>query len=300
MIHTELHTLKRQVNDMNTNNDLNDDQDATWGGKRTRYIYNYTLECTDDLISHTEDDSDVTESVHSVQSKTTMEAISEADLSSDKSCGSDCDCNGRTNHTEFDVVSTSSSCHNLETNSSDSSTLIDFKVTNNIINCDDYPDNGYNPEDTDGRVNTPKTDLPPPACFKTCLQCRKENPNPYFQYCFVCFRYRMEFFGSKPRPKTKNVKRLNNVSKPKKEYNILENSQKSSPSNSQPGVSTRIENSNDICNICYIMPKNGVFNHGKIGHIYCCYSCAKKLWRKSNKCPLCNVRIKFVTKMIVV
>jgi len=51
--------------------DLNDDQDATWGGKRTRYIYNYTLECTDDLISHTEDDSDVTESVHSVQSKTT-------------------------------------------------------------------------------------------------------------------------------------------------------------------------------------------------------------------------------------
>jgi len=49
--------------------DLNDDQDATWGGKRTRYIYNYTLQSSD-LISIT-DDSDVTESVHSVQSKTT-------------------------------------------------------------------------------------------------------------------------------------------------------------------------------------------------------------------------------------
>ncbi|XP_016656910.1 uncharacterized protein LOC100162540 isoform X2 [Acyrthosiphon pisum] len=185
-----VHTVKRQVNDMNTNNDLNDDQDATWGGKRTRYIYNYTMQCPEDLISNTEDDSDVTESVHSVQSKTTMEAISEADLSSVKSCGSDCDCNGRTNYTEFDVVSTSSSCHNIESNSSDSSTLIDFKVTNNIINCDDtLQDNGYNPDciDTDGRV-TPKTELPPPACFKTCLQCRKENPNPYFQYCFVCFR----------------------------------------------------------------------------------------------------------------
>jgi len=57
-----------------------------------------------------------------------VEAISEADLSSDKSCGSDCDCNGRTNHTEFEVVSTSpSSCH-IASNSSDSSTLIDFKV----------------------------------------------------------------------------------------------------------------------------------------------------------------------------
>jgi len=49
--------------------DLNDDHDATWGGKRTRYLYNYTLQCSD-IISNT-DDSDVTESVHSVQSKTT-------------------------------------------------------------------------------------------------------------------------------------------------------------------------------------------------------------------------------------
>lgn len=50
--------------------DLNDeDADVTWGGKRTRYLYNYTLECAD-LISDT-NDSDITESVHSVQSKTT-------------------------------------------------------------------------------------------------------------------------------------------------------------------------------------------------------------------------------------
>jgi len=62
-----------------------------------------------------------------------VEAISEADLSSEKSCGSDCDCNGRTNHTEFDVASTSSSCHNMESNSSDSSTLIDFKVKYELI-----------------------------------------------------------------------------------------------------------------------------------------------------------------------
>lgn len=48
--------------------DLNDEEDATWGGKRPRYLYNYTLQCSD-LVSNT--DSDVTESVHSVQSKTT-------------------------------------------------------------------------------------------------------------------------------------------------------------------------------------------------------------------------------------
>lgn len=122
----------------------------------------------------------------------------------------------------------------------------------------------------------------------------------------------MEFFGGKP--KSKKIKRLN-VSQPRKESNLLEVSQKSSQSlndqtssslylsqtknniNSIPEMDVNIDN---ICNICYMRPKNGVFNHGKIGHIYCCYSCAKKLWQKSNKCPLCNVKIKFVTKMIVV
>lgn len=315
-----VNTLKRQVNNMNTNNteiiDLNDeDADVTWGGKRTRYVYNYTLECAD-LISDT-NDSDVTESVHSVQSKTTMEAISEADLSSD--CGSDCECVNRIRETEFDVLSTSSSCLNMESSSSDSSTLIDFKVTKSIINCDNtyldktiLTDNGYCADDTDGQIaSSSKTTLPPPACFKNCLQCHNKNPNPYFQYCFVCFRYRMEFFGNKPRSKTKNVKRLN-TSKPRKESTLLGDFQESNQSNSLQDDSTQtknIENSinlvndeniNNICNICLKMPKNGVFNHGKIGHIYCCYSCAKKIWKKSNKCPLCNVKIKFVTKMIIV
>lgn len=55
-----------------------------------------------------------------------------------------------------------------------------------------------------------------------------------------------------------------------------------------------------LCNICFIMPKNGVFNHGKIGHIFCCYPCAKKIREKSNRCPVCKVKIQFVTKMITV
>ncbi|XP_022165318.1 putative nuclease HARBI1, partial [Myzus persicae] len=98
--------------------DLEDEKDVSWGGKRTRYIYNYTFESSDSKT----DDSDATESVH-------MEAASEADLSSDRSFGSNCDSNGQTNHTEFDVVSTSSSCHDIQSSSSDSSTLIDFKAT---------------------------------------------------------------------------------------------------------------------------------------------------------------------------
>ncbi|XP_060855675.1 E3 ubiquitin-protein ligase Mdm2-like, partial [Metopolophium dirhodum] len=302
-------SIKRKFGEI-TCNDLEDEKDVSWGGKRTRYIYNYTFESSD---------SDATESVHSDQSKTTMEAASEADLSSDRSFGSNCDSNGQTNHTEFDVVSTSSSCHDIQSSSSDSSTLIDFKVTNNIIKYDDTSslDNGYIPDETDVILTTTKTDLPPPAHFIICLQCRKKNPNPHFQYCYVCFRYRMEYFGSLTNSNRKNVKHLN-LSMPKKEFNILEDSQKAS----KQGVTTQItikedtitkmnedikhiynsislikEYNTNMCNICLNMPKNGVFNHQKISHVYSCYGCAKKIWRNSNRCPVCNVKIKSVTKI---
>ncbi|KAL4085518.1 hypothetical protein QTP88_027029 [Uroleucon formosanum] len=131
--------------------------------------------------------------------------------------------------------------------------------------------------------------------------------------------YRMEYFGSLTNSNRKNVKHLN-LSKPKKEFNILEDSQKAS----KQGVATQItiiedtitkmnedikhiynsitlikEYKTNMCNICYLMPKNGVFNHQKISHVYSCYGCAKKIWRNSNRCPVCNIKIKSVTKIIV-
>jgi len=40
-------------------------------------------------------------------------------------------------------------------------------------------------------MTVPKTTtLPTPACFRTCVECQKENSNPYFQYCHTCFRVR--------------------------------------------------------------------------------------------------------------
>lgn len=52
-------------------------------------------------------------------------------------------------------------------------------------------DHGYLPDDSDAQLmnqTIPKTNLPFPARFKTCVQCRKPNANPYFQYCHKCFR----------------------------------------------------------------------------------------------------------------
>jgi len=48
-------------------------------------------------------------------------------------------------------------------------------------------DNGYN-EDTDYQLTTSNINLTLPACFRKCLQCGEENSNPYYQFCFICFR----------------------------------------------------------------------------------------------------------------
>lgn len=114
------------------------------------------------------------------------------------------------------------------------------------------------------------------------------------------------------KPKPKSFKRLRMFSQIK-EDNLFKDSQTSDVSNLQLSSSPDISNlypsqegldySNNVenlCNICLKMPKNGIFNHGKIGHIYCCYPCAKKYKQKSNRCPICKVKIRFITKMIVV
>lgn len=129
----------------------------------------------------------------------------------------------------------------------------------------------------------------------------------------------MDFFINKPDPTRKNNKFLNS-SIHKKEENLQDPQEPDLPNSQESGYSSLISsqeeenrNSNDVtnmieknknsknlCNICLKMPKNGIFNHNKIGHIYCCYSCAKQVWKKKGTCPVCNLKIKFVTKLIVV
>lgn len=53
----------------------------------------------------------------------------------------------------------------------------------------------------------------------------------------------------------------------------------------------------ELCIICNISPKNGIFLHGKIAHMCCCYKCAMKTWRISKRCPICNCKVKNVVKV---
>jgi len=113
----------------------------------------------------------------------------------------------------------------------------------------------------------------------------------------------MEYFGKKPRPKS--IKNLNIVLNTKVNSLTKEKTSKISVSNDMSPIEIEsnnddAKNKDDLCIICFFNKRNGIINHGKIGHIITCYSCAKRLWSTSNRCPLCNVKIKCVTKMIVV
>jgi E3 ubiquitin-protein ligase Mdm2 len=55
----------------------------------------------------------------------------------------------------------------------------------------------------------------------------------------------------------------------------------------------------DMCMMCLVYPKNGIFVHGRVGHICCCYKCALKVWTGVRRCPCCNCKVNNVLKAIV-
>jgi hypothetical protein len=57
--------------------------------------------------------------------------------------------------------------------------------------------------------------------------------------------------------------------------------------------------SSQTCITCMTNPKNGLFVHGKVGHLCCCYKCALKVWTQTGKCPICNGRVRNILKVIV-
>lgn len=54
-----------------------------------------------------------------------------------------------------------------------------------------------------------------------------------------------------------------------------------------------------LCRFCLVNPKDGVFVHNNCLHLCCCYKCAVKVWKKRKSCPICNCKVKNVTKLFV-
>jgi len=123
----------------------------------------------------------------------------------------------------------------------------------------------------------------------------------------------MDFFESKPKPIIGKRSKLGSLVKDSQDSG-LSNSQQSLTNtqsihcswmkeitnlkNNENNTVAIVQKTKKLCDICLVNSKNGLFHHGKIGHVYCCYSCANEIQKQSNKCPLCNVKLKCVTKMM--
>nr|WKC15457.1 Mdm2-like [Bombyx mori] len=66
-------------------------------------------------------------------------------------------------------------------------------------------------------------------------------------------------------------------------------------------ISDRIKQKLDkeLCIVCDSEPKTGVFVHGHLAHICCCYKCAVKVWARARRCPVCNRRVSNVLRAVV-
>ncbi|XP_025194683.1 protein Mdm4-like isoform X2 [Melanaphis sacchari] len=289
-------TLKRPTEDVYNSDDEYDMGDTWVNKKKSRYLYTYKLKSPDDLFENI-NDSDQSESIDSTQSKATIEVGDILDFSSVTSCPSDCDCDSQnSSQSDSDYKSSSQS---------------ESEISKNDIFLED----GYVPEDTDLQIFISESNFKFPVIFKNCCKCQKPNSNHYFQYCNQCFKHRMQLIESTSNPKPKSIKRLYNMPNRTEENYLPKDSQESSStSNSQESLNSlgisglclsqdntldnTFENTTNSCNVCFLKPKNGIFNHGKTAHVYCCYTCAKHIWSRSGKCPICNLKIRYVTKAV--
>lgn len=64
-------------------------------------------------------------------------------------------------------------------------------------------------------------------------------------------------------------------------------------------VDDKSDKDDNMCIVCVSEPKSGVFVHGRIAHICCCYKCAVKVWCKAKRCPVCNCRVSNVLRAVV-
>merc|ERR1719308_253708 len=53
-----------------------------------------------------------------------------------------------------------------------------------------------------------------------------------------------------------------------------------------------------LCMFCCQRPKDASLIHGRLGHQVCCYPCAKKLWKKQARCPVCRRKVDRIIRII--
>ncbi|XP_065209635.1 E3 ubiquitin-protein ligase Mdm2-like [Planococcus citri] len=264
------------------------------------YAYHITLEQTS---SESELDPSDTESVESHQANTTVSAKDSSDISTDELSDffmSEYEVASSPETIEpsiydKELFSSSSSPRDIEfvfgCSESEKSDITDVSDTSDILGA--LGDNKY---------------------YHTCAQCFSYNANPAFRFCDSCYQLRKSSYPTKPKRKRKR----NNAENPTKK-------QRTAAKDDIPEVDSNEANASSGCGIldsgfeslspsaeweiselepkekcltCLDSCVNGLFLHGRTAHKCCCYKCAKLIWSKSRKCPICRRKIHNVVLLL--
>ncbi|KAK9508722.1 hypothetical protein O3M35_006213 [Rhynocoris fuscipes] len=245
------------------------------------------------LASESDVESDGTESIYSLQEKSTDLAKDTSDTCTKSSWSSD---DEGSRMIEFEVVSITEEeqYHPLHSKDSSSSPedpkswLPEFEKAGTIFLATMSADNSNFESDGDFLGSNLFKGGP----YKFCIRCKETNPNPIFRYCIRCHKLRKNFLP--PRPKGGRKKKLPLDSKNSVESGIGMSSQ----SLQEDSEEIKINIDTDLCNVCMVRPRDGGYSHGRIVHNYSCYKCCIKIYNQNGRCPVCNLKIKQICKVI--
>ncbi|XP_011496827.1 PREDICTED: E3 ubiquitin-protein ligase Mdm2-like [Ceratosolen solmsi marchali] len=137
--------------------------------------------------------------------------------------------------------------------------------------------------------------------FLICIQCKNLNTNTLFRYCKNCYQLRKTHFPryeARRKHRHRKESTLRNFQSSLSMFPKEPRSWKEVKSEVVSSSDRPIQDTESLCLICTVKPKNGAFVHGKITHICCCYGCAMKAWMtNSSRCPICNRKVSQILKV---
>jgi len=204
----------------------------------------------------------------------------------------------------------------------DSSGDTDPKINIKIENIN-FIDNLTEWADSESEINVNKNLFKSKNEFK-CIKCEKHLPHP-FKYCSECWLNNSKNIPkrSNPRKRKKNfktnvvpLKKIHlsdeeiqlNVSDEEIQLNVSENQIHLSDEEIQLNVSENqihlsdeeiqlnVSENQINCSMCCDTKVNSSFIHGQTEHHVCCYACAKKIFNKHKRCPVCR---KLIEKIVM-
>ncbi|CAH1390356.1 unnamed protein product [Nezara viridula] len=266
--------------------------------KRPKYYYLLEPESTDYS-------SDGNESIYSIQQRTTDTAKDTSDTST----------KSEDSMVEFEVVSNSDTPvypFSLRDSSSPPEDIMDVAKTyeidaeNLIFSENDACDNSSDSSEKEGFFRNI-------YLFKNCVQCGLSNSTPFYRYCDKCYKVRKNFFPPRPRGRKNKTEKKACTSNSSNDDIVRSSCDSGIVSEFSQGLSEKafegmtennpepdIIHRKELCGTCLVRSKDGGYVHNNIVHVYSCYKCSVRTVKQIGRCPICNLRVRQVCRVITI